>query len=890
MSIISDVIEWVKTLPPWQGDAVRRLLLAGEHPIDGEEFSEIVSLAKADLKLEPPPKDLQPIPLSTCHLSGSSTGTDTVKLISIKDVSNVNIIASDQTQLFSENGVTIIYGDNGSGKSGYSRILKLACQARDKDDFILPNVFLSEPIEPASATLEVKVNDIEESIIWTQGVASTPILTNINVFDSRCARVITDKQNEIIYLPYGGDIFQKLVEIILRVRSVLESESIKLEPIEDSGVTAGTPSEAFIKSLSDKTKEDIIEAQTQWTQKDEIALRRHEELLRLSDSTKITKEIALIVKNIKRINDTINSITHLDALCSQLTNKIIETTIEELAASEKAYEIAVAEKQTPEPLIGVASTSQWEILYKAAKEYSEKVAYPGVPFPNIGDAVCVLCQQSLSEEAIERFARFKSFMEDKTCSVLEAKRASLKSLHKNVKELEPLIGLALESICDEISNYDQDAGDALRAYHSVLTERKNAILAILDEGAQVEHVADLPNWPESIEAQLRAVEKILTSKKIEIEAAAKPEEHQLLAGKVATLKSRKALSQRKENIGKYVNKAKRNAGLNDAITSLRTQEITRKGTNIIRENLTPELLSSFQAELKSMRATQVPISVKPIGRSGETVHEMMLEGATKLGRTQISQVLSEGETRVIAIAGFLAELQIAPHSNPIVLDDPVSSLDHVYTERIARRLIKEGIKRQVILFTHNIGFLMELQDAAEELAKTGAPINVAVHTLRRDGNSAGITTNGVPWHTMKVKQRVHYLDEYVHKIKPLYVNNQIEYNEQAARVYGFLREAWEACIEDDLFSSVVCRYRNSIQTLKLTEVDIEDPDIHHIDLNMTKASTWMTGHDKSKALHSDRPEPEEILCDIDALREFCKKINSRRGKTKNRRKGQLKPS
>ena len=60
---------------------------------------------------------------------------------------------------------------------------------------------------------------------------------------------------------------------------------------------------------------------------------------------------------------------------------------------------------------------------------------------------------------------------------------------------------------------------------------------------------------------------------------------------------------------------------------------------------------------------------------------MLLEGANMPGRARTSEILSEGETRVIAIAGFLAELQLAPHANAIVLDDPVSSLDHVFTGR-----------------------------------------------------------------------------------------------------------------------------------------------------------------------------------------------------------------
>jgi len=72
-------------------------------------------------------------------------------------------------------------------------------------------------------------------------------------------------------------------------------------------------------------------------------------------------------------------------------------------------------------------------------------------------------------------------------------------------------------------------------------------------------------------------------------------------------------------------------------------------------------------------------------------------------------------------------------------------------------------------------------------------------------------------------------------------------------------------------------------------VAIEDRDIHEVDLQISKASTWMTGHDKSKALHHNRPAPDELIVDIDSLRTFSKKLINRRVETKKRRKNQLEP-
>ncbi len=889
MSTIDDVITWANTLPSWQGDAVRRLLENGEKPLSAEDYLEVLALAKAELKLASPPDLLKPVPPAPGKFSGVPETKMSVKLLSIDDVKNANIIKSGQIQPFAESGVTVLYGGNGSGKSGYSRILKLACKARDKDELILPNVFEKSPSGPPTATLKIKQDNKPKDIVWIQGTEADSILTNITVFDGRCARVITDDRNEIAYLPYGADVFQKTAELIQRVKADVEAEITEQVAIQDSAVVADTPSGIFLKALSENTKDEEIQAATAWSTQDETELTIQEELSRTSDSTKATQEIARLVKSKERVVDASKMVAELVASCTDLTNDAIEKSLKELNVAKLAHTEAVAERQTPETLQGVASTNQWEILYNAAKKYSEEVAYLKEPFPKTTNAVCVLCQQPLSEEAIARFERFKKYMEDATNSLLTEKRKALASIRELMEGLTPLSGPALESICDEISSLDIKVADNLRAYHGGISVRKIKALALLKEEESPEKVALLPPWPVSPQEDIRKVGEVLTEKIAGITKAAKPEEYQKLLANVTKLKARKALSLRKVDLTTFLVKARINATIRRAASTLRTQEITKQGTALIRKNLTPELLAAFKTELEALGSTRVRISVKPTGAEGETAHQMLLEGAPALGSARMSQVLSEGETRVIALAGFLAELKLAKHSNGIVFDDPVSSLDHVFTRKIAERLACESLTRQVIIFTHNIAFLMELQDSCLTLAQAGTPVEVAVHTLRRDAKSAGITTNGAPWYALKVYQRAHYLDQLAHKIKPLYQDNMPEYNKEAAYVYGLLREAWESCIEDDLFYNVVCRYRNSVQTLKLIQVSIEDTDIHQVELNMAKASTWMTGHAKSKALDQDRPAPDELLNDIQALRDFSKLLVGRRKETVNRRKQQLKP-
>ena len=192
-------------------------------------------------------------------------------------------------------------------------------------------------------------------------------------------------------------------------------------------------------------------------------------------------------------------------------------------------------------------------------------------------------------------------------------------------------------------------------------------------------------------------------------------------------------------------------------------------------------------ELTELGATRIPISMRPTGAVGEAQHELLLEGAHAPARTQISQILSEGEVRVIAIAGFLAELQLSQQSNPIVFDDPVSSLDHVFTGKIAARLACEGLKRHVIVFTHNIAFLMELP-------RCGGGLGKARDTRWYCGADTAPTwerclryDSGAPWHALESHTTGTSPGAGGCNIKAQYNNDMELYNREAARIYGLLR-------------------------------------------------------------------------------------------------------
>ncbi len=184
MSLLDSICDWAQTLPEWQGDAVRRLLV--HEYFTEKDRDELLSMLKSknDLPVE---QVIQPIPLKKGDVSGAPSEAADITLKAITDLEHVNKIPDGSVIPFSDSGLTVLYGENGTGKSGYARVLKRACRARDTSEQILPNVFSTGHKVPAKATFIISVDGQDRPVEWTEGQQADDILTNICVFDSKCA-------------------------------------------------------------------------------------------------------------------------------------------------------------------------------------------------------------------------------------------------------------------------------------------------------------------------------------------------------------------------------------------------------------------------------------------------------------------------------------------------------------------------------------------------------------------------------------------------------------------------------------------------------------------------------------------------------------------------------
>src|SRR5882724_7224734 len=129
MSVLQEIVSWAQDLPPWEADAISRLL--SKPALTTEDYEDLFALLKAEHGIADPKKRV-PTKLEADIVPDPSQAPDQVQLKAIKNLIRVNAIAEAHVLPIAATGLTVIYGDNGVGKSGYSRVLKKACRARDQ--------------------------------------------------------------------------------------------------------------------------------------------------------------------------------------------------------------------------------------------------------------------------------------------------------------------------------------------------------------------------------------------------------------------------------------------------------------------------------------------------------------------------------------------------------------------------------------------------------------------------------------------------------------------------------------------------------------------------------------------------------------------------------------
>lgn len=233
----------------WQRDALRRLVLNGDLSDDDlQALTEICKMAHGLAEMH------EVAPLAKKHIPNKGSGNAPVSLESIFHQRGVNALAEDQKLNFAQN-LTLVYGDNAAGKTGYIRILKNACRARGQEK-ILGNVLSNaKPLTPA-ASIKYKVGSETTFREWN-GNEEDEFISCVSVFDTQCAAVYLTEKTDVAFRPFGLDLFDKLVQACRVIREHLENEqhafsSNLLTPLQKQ-IPENTAAAELLKNITSLT-------------------------------------------------------------------------------------------------------------------------------------------------------------------------------------------------------------------------------------------------------------------------------------------------------------------------------------------------------------------------------------------------------------------------------------------------------------------------------------------------------------------------------------------------------------------------------------------------------------------------------------------------------------
>lgn len=869
MTILQEIQKWSTELPAWQRDAVARLFAKGS--LDQHDEEDIYALLKAEHGIADPKGRIAGA-LDASQVAAPLTDGKLIQIVALRDLKHVNALAGNQKLQFASAGLTVIYGDNGSGKSGYSRVLKRACRARDQSEVIHPDARLpADQTGKAEATFDVLIDSQPAELKWTDGALSPDELSSMAIFDTHCARAYLDEEGDFSYSPYGFDILSGLAKLCARMKQLADTEYAASTPVTATFSHLGNQETAVgkaISGLSAKTKPHDIEALATLSQ-DEIG--QHSTLDKTLKEGNPKEKAALLRQRANRYESLATRLEEKAAIISDDARDGLKAAIETSNAAKQAAELAAKNfKETPGFLPGTGGEA-WQALFEAARTYAAE-SHTHVSFPDFApEDQCPLCQQPLADGAA-RLAAFDSFINDATEKTAREKKAKAVADYNAIVKADLSIGLD-KALKEELQAADKELTDACQSFGKALAERVALIKTACVPKGDWNAITSLPENPA---AKLRTMVAALLTEADALDKATDEKARAALISEFKELDARVNLAPVKDAVLTAIAAHILQAKLTKCASATRTTAISNKATELSEKVISKDLETALNDEFLRLNVPNLHVCLKPFSVKGKTYYKLVLELP---GQQRPMTILSEGEQRAIALASFLAEANLSGGQGGIAFDDPVSSLDHKRRWHVAQRLAEEAAKRQVVIFTHDLYFLCILQQEAKQIG-----VEMATLSIGRAPEGFGICSEDIPFDGATCSKRVKLLRSMQVDVTHADKNGDEAVATKLAReAYTLLRRTWERGIEEVLFAETVIRFSEGVYSKRLSVVEVSDDDYRAIDAGMTKCSKF-SGHDGAASANIPTPTPDDLQADIEAFETWRKDVVNRQKDVRERRK------
>ncbi|WYD81883.1 MAG: AAA family ATPase [Candidatus Electrothrix gigas] len=731
MSIYQEILDWSQNRPEFIKDALRRIILNSN--INQNDIDELVQLLKkenGDTSIS-----INAVPFNNSHIPSSAGSlTHYPRLLCLEQPINICALHNQGKLQFASSGLTVIYGNNGSGKSSYSRILKKLCWSRNSNIELKKNVFTPTSTQQ-QVDFEIDINGTNTSFQWTENNPSHPALNSINVFDTNCVDIYINSENPTEYKPVGIDVLERLIPILNEMSQSLNNEvalyTTTKPPIDQQ--LNSTPTGQWYYNFENLTR-PVIDGYIQFSAENAA---RKQELHKLINTQNPQENIKNLTGLKARLDNYSKQFEKVEALFNEVNITEIKRLRTNFENTNKAYDILTNELKEINTIEGFGS-NPWRVLWEAAQKFAQSSGMTeGDIFPSSSSLEkCVLCQQDLDEAAQKRLIGFNQFISNDISTKLSAAQ---NGINNKIQSFESLVALSIDNF-KELTQYIPDFENIFNSFSSSVESFKSKIIDFLSKGEEL-NIGIAPisvsirNLISDIDRQLAQNNQLLKDRNTLIE-----EYNELFA--------KEYLFNNKNQILKYYDELKYKSWISRCQSNLNTTSVSRKiGTLMKNQAISLQHqefinhLNYFNSEI----ATKVLLS-KSRTSQGSTFQKCNLNGINH----SIESILSEGEQKIIALSNFLAECTIDSRKNTIVFDDPVNSLDMDYRDLIANKIVTLSQDRQIIVLTHDLSFLRLLIDTHKTINSS----DCGIIGIDKYNGISGIITDEIPYLAKNVQERI----------------------------------------------------------------------------------------------------------------------------------------
>jgi ABC-type transport system involved in cytochrome c biogenesis ATPase subunit len=823
------LVDWANDQDGWVRQIASEVLSAGDDVSDSvldavfEQYLAEKALSKAE------PVAVPPLVLD----EGTATGTAELVIRKLSAVRGVNALAADQTIEFNP-GLTILFGENAAGKTGYSRILKQLAAVRTAEA-ILPNVHEGTEQPDPEAKVEYEIAGAVATLEW-RGEKGVAPFTHVGIFDSGAVQLHVDDDLAYLYMPADLGLFPRVTKAINGVRARLDAAVLVRRPVANPYLhhfTRGTSTYNLIETLGPATEADALRQLADVKEAEEEQVTVLEASVLALQAEPVPAQLTVARSRCSLHQRLLTAAQAVQAFDVNAYNEAVASTTQADAEHAKLrVQLAGADD-------GAEKWQNFVLAGEAYRDHLEKHDYP-----QEGDA-CLYCEQLLSPEARALMQRYRDFANDASRRRAEEARQLARTLGRHLSETE--VAPLKTAITEQLEDEPQDEALEIAGKFVTALERQQATVADC-KPAEAEPLLELTaQVAELSSARKEAAEQLVSN--LTTRAGKRAEALEEAKSQHAELKDRIALKQRLSEMESYLQDAKwvqRAEQLAARFPQL-LRSLTETAKAASEQLLNTDFTKRFEEECVALRAPEVKLEFP--GREGKAARRKTVSASHKP-----SAILSEGEQKVIALSDFLAEAALRLTPAPIVFDDPVTSLDYRRIREVADRIAHLAADRQVVVFTHNIWFATELLSRLEKDRKRCTYYSIT------DEPTAGtvVAGNHPRWDTVKdTRGKINSTIQAAENTEGEAREALIE------RAYGLIRAWCEVVVEVELLAGVTQRYQPNVMMTALDKIKADRlSDAVGVILPIfEKACRIMEGHSQPLETLGIRPTLERLKKD-----------------------------